>query len=400
MNKKSEFDATSSALGYIYQVRYALLAALKKITSVADPDDFNISIETLDDVAFDENGTPETLLQTKYHGSPGNITDRSPDIWKTLRVWIESHHNNIIDFNNSSLFLITTETAKKNSLAYYLSEDKDKRDTSKAIKKLEEISKTVPSNENKSGFEAFNSLTPSQVLSLIKNIYIIGNTDDIIKIREQVKANLRIGTSKQYMEAFTSRLEGKWFKLVIETLESSCGVINLGELVELIDDLREEFLPGNLPADYSDLCIDSLGVSIENKIFLQQIQLIGGGDRLIQNAFENYYRSYEQRCRWSKDGLLKPGELKKYMQRLKDEWDLQCGILELKYTNNNDENKRLFGVDVYEYCQKEGALPIRTNFTENYVARGTYHALSNSLEIGWHPDYLTLVKESSEQDVA
>ena len=117
MNKKSEFDATSSALGYIYQVRYALLAALKKITSVADPDDFNISIETLDDVAFDENGDPETLLQTKYHGSPGNITDRSPDIWKTLRVWIESHHNNIINFTCSSLFLITTETAKKNSLA-------------------------------------------------------------------------------------------------------------------------------------------------------------------------------------------------------------------------------------------------------------------------------------------
>ena len=400
MSKKSEFDATSSALGYIYQVRYALLAALKKITSVADPDDFNISIETLDDVAFDENGDPETLLQTKYHGSPGNITDRSPDIWKTLRVWIESHHNNIIDFTNSSLFLITTETAKENSLAYLLSEDKNKRNISKAIEKLNEITQTAPSNENKSGFEAYTSLTSSQALSLMNNMYIIGDTDDLLKIREQIKANLRIGTSKQYMEAFTTRLEGKWFKLVIEALENSGGTINLGDLVELIDDLREEFLPGNLPADYSDLRIENLDVSIESKVFLQQIKFIGGGDRLIKNALENYYRSYEQRSRWSKDGLVKPGELKKYMKQLKDEWDLQCGILELKYTENSDEDKRLFGVDVYEYCQKEGALPIRAHFTESYVARGAYHALSNCLKIGWHPDYLTLVKESPEQGVA
>tara|TARA_R110002020_G_scaffold469093_2_gene693832 strand:- start:2073 stop:2411 length:339 start_codon:yes stop_codon:yes gene_type:complete len=112
VTKNSIFDATNSALGYIYQVRYALLAALKKIPEVDDPDDYNISIESLDDVAFDKNGIPEALLQTKYHGTPGNITNRSPDIWKTLRVWIESHNNQSINYSKSSLFLITTEKAK------------------------------------------------------------------------------------------------------------------------------------------------------------------------------------------------------------------------------------------------------------------------------------------------
>ncbi|TDS96553.1 hypothetical protein EDF78_10266 [Rahnella sp. BIGb0236] len=44
---KSEFDATSSLLGYIYQVRLALLLALTKVTENEDPDIHFVSIEKL-----------------------------------------------------------------------------------------------------------------------------------------------------------------------------------------------------------------------------------------------------------------------------------------------------------------------------------------------------------------
>jgi hypothetical protein len=138
VTKNSIFDATNSALGYIYQVRYALLAALKKI--------------------------PEALLQTKYHGTPGNITNRSPDIWKTLRVWIEPHNNQIINYSKSSLFLITTEKPKKNTLAYYLSEKIEKRNIEKAVEELTSIAETTPSKDNKAGYDAFNSLSAAQVI--------------------------------------------------------------------------------------------------------------------------------------------------------------------------------------------------------------------------------------------
>jgi len=285
-------------------------------------------------------------------------------------------------------------------LAYYLSEQIEKRNIEKAVEELTSIAETTPSKDNKAGYDAFNSLSAAQVISLVENIYVIGETADLIEIRKHIKANLRTVASKQHMEAFTVRLEGKWFKLAIESLENIGGKINLGEFVEVIDDLREEFLPGNLPADFVEWSIDDMDISLENKNFLQQIKLIGGGNRLLKQALENYYRAYEQRSKWSKDGLLKPGELKKYMSRLKDEWDFQCGILELKNKLLCDESKKQFGVDVYDYCQKAGALPIRERFTESYVARGTYHELSNSLEIGWHPDYLQLISTPSDQGVA
>ena len=50
----NQFDATRSLLGYIYQIRYGLLVSLKKMREVDDPDDYFVSIETIDDIAFDK----------------------------------------------------------------------------------------------------------------------------------------------------------------------------------------------------------------------------------------------------------------------------------------------------------------------------------------------------------
>jgi len=46
---RNQFSAADAALGYLYQVRVALLWALRKLKSATD---FLVSIETLDDVTF------------------------------------------------------------------------------------------------------------------------------------------------------------------------------------------------------------------------------------------------------------------------------------------------------------------------------------------------------------
>src|SRR5215470_9047146 len=82
----SAFSAAPSALGYLYQVRYALVALLQAY----DPES-EISIEKLDDIAFESTGTAIELLQTKHRIThTGSLTDSSTDIWKTLRIWAAS----------------------------------------------------------------------------------------------------------------------------------------------------------------------------------------------------------------------------------------------------------------------------------------------------------------------
>ena len=58
----SDFSAAPSAMGYLFQIRYALLLLLR-----AKRPESVISIEKSDDVAFDEDGEPKQLLQLKHH---------------------------------------------------------------------------------------------------------------------------------------------------------------------------------------------------------------------------------------------------------------------------------------------------------------------------------------------
>ncbi len=138
MSDLSDFDASASALGYIYQVRYALLLALRKIGEVDDPDDCFVSIEKLDDVAFEKNGMPHELLQSKYHGKSGNLTDRSADIWKTIRIWAEMISNPSQQYEYAIYTLLTTEQAQPGSLAERLGTGIN-RDVDQAMITMREI---------------------------------------------------------------------------------------------------------------------------------------------------------------------------------------------------------------------------------------------------------------------
>ena len=103
-----QFSAADSALGYLYQVRCALLWSLQRLKNEAA---FETSIETLDDVTFEVNGAPTELLQTKLHKNRGaNLTDASSDLWKTIRIWIASLNAGEIT-KETVLYLVTTENA-------------------------------------------------------------------------------------------------------------------------------------------------------------------------------------------------------------------------------------------------------------------------------------------------
>ena len=121
---------------------------------------------------------------------------------------------------------------------------------------------------------------------------------------------------------------------------------------------------------------------------------------MIRNAVINYYRAFEQRSRWSRENLVKPGELKKYLNRLKDEWENQSSLLEMAHDFSQEQQKVASGLKLYTVCQCNSALPIRPGFKSDYVARGSYHTLSDNKDIGWHTDYINLLERPNDQEAA
>src|SRR5688572_25755855 len=109
MNGTPNFSAADSAIGYLFQVRVALLWSLGRLRAGSD---FIVSLETLDDVTFEtRGGEPQDLLQTKHHRNRlASLTDASPDLWKTLRIWFDGYARKSIP-TGTALHLLTTATA-------------------------------------------------------------------------------------------------------------------------------------------------------------------------------------------------------------------------------------------------------------------------------------------------
>lgn len=397
MAKSSQFDASASMLGYIYQIRYALYLSLKKLSDLADPESFNVSIEKLDDIAFDKNGSPEELLQTKFHGNEGNLTDRSSDIWKTIRVWVEQFQSGEVLLGNLILSLVTTQTIADESLASCLSWG-PKRNIEAALQKMSEICEE--SNEtNDKGYKAFKALSPAEKNSFLNSVYIIGKSEDLLTIRDKMRPIARQSVPAQAVDAFLDRLEGKWFKWSVEALSSSpLGVINLGDLQDAIDSLRPEYSLTNLPAEYTDDLPDVIDIENDMRVFIKQLRLFNANHKLIELAIISYYQAFEQRNKWSSDGLLNPGELESYDRKLIKKWQEELAFLEMQESLENEAELKRFSVKLYQVCQQKGIIPIRPDFVEEYLSKGSYHLLADELKLGWHPSYTQL--GASNEDVA
>ena len=82
MLNSDQFTAAPASLGYYYQSRVALLLLLKSYPNS------KISLESIDDISFENNGTSLELIQTKHKTNCiASLYNASTDLWKTLRIW-------------------------------------------------------------------------------------------------------------------------------------------------------------------------------------------------------------------------------------------------------------------------------------------------------------------------
>jgi hypothetical protein len=79
---KDKFSAGEQALGYLYQVRFALLQMLKL------PEQAACFIEKDDDLDFSDTDEGKLLASLKHKAPGDRLTDLCPDFWKSVRIWL------------------------------------------------------------------------------------------------------------------------------------------------------------------------------------------------------------------------------------------------------------------------------------------------------------------------
>lgn len=386
---KNDFAATDSLLGYLYQVRVALLWALRRLRR---GEDFVVALETLDDVTFEtKGGTPEELLQTKHHRKrEAKLTDASADVWKSLRIWLDRHalHSTTAE---TSLYLLTTAKAADGSAASYLRINE--RDVGAAIQRLDATARSSKNRANAPAYASFLAAPTEARQALINSVFVFDGASPIADLHAELVLEVRWAMARKNEEAFLERLEGWWLRRVLRQLSSEGRehFVLSAEIEAQMSDLREQFKQDSLPIDEDLLDIDLDDAAYADYPFVLQLEVISAGKRRIAAAVRDYYRAFEQRSRWLRDDLLLVGDLSSYEQRLLEEWELVFEAMKDDLGEAaTDDLKRRAARQVLAWAERT-PLPIRPNVTEPFVTRGSLHMLADERRLGWHPEFRDLL---------
>lgn len=378
----STFDASASFQGYNYQLRLALILAVKRAR--LDPA-HNLSLELLDDVALAGSADIE-LVQAKHTNTV--LTDASSEFWKSIRIWAEGIRSGVISAADSVLALITTGSVSTESVLRHL--QATDRNVPEALRVLEGVAEASQNSDLTLAFEAFLALTRRQRTALLAAIIILPQQSDAVRLRADLEAELRFATTKERLQLLVDRLEGWWFNQAVQHLApSSRKPIPLYLFDLQIDRLRDEYSEQNLPIEFEGVTPAQETVkSFYNRLFVQQLRLIGFNKQLT-HAIHDYYRAVEQRSKWVKDSLLYLDDLTRYETRLKDAWQRSFdSMLDELGSDASEDLKVKLGRELVKWMEQADLRVVR-DCDAPFVMRGSFHALADRQVVGWHADFLT-----------
>jgi hypothetical protein len=385
------FSAGPQALGYMYQARVALYLLLQS------PETAVAKIESLDDIELIDltAETKLTLVQLKHHvKNNASLTNASPDLWKSIRVWAEQAKDHNFALQEARLNLVTTSKAPSGSIASLLGVEN--RNAQLAEDLLIDVSNTSSNESLQLSFAAFKRLTPAERTSLVSSITILDQHENIDEYKAKIRKHIRPAVRHMHVDGLYQRLEGWWFDRVVEHLLNPIDTTNISafELNEKIASIAEGFHEESLPIDFhNDLPDAAFIAGSQRKPFVRQLQAINAQPRVVQKAILDYYRAFNQRSRWLQEGLMFPDELTSYEKILGDEWeryfDSICGSSVERMT---EEELIAKGHKLLAWAELEAThLKIRPRVVADFVRRGSFHILADKEPIPrvcWHPTYI------------
>ena len=385
----ADFSARGSALGYLYQVRYSLWLLLN------GREDQAVIVESLDDIVFETDGNPDQLIQLKHRGESASLTDGSPDLWKTIRVWSSHLSKGNILLNETNFTLITTSNAPENSIASKLRPGNG-RDCDSALDKLMEFANRSANIALKPCFDAFLQLSIEEKQALINSIYILDKSENIHDTEGSIKDKVKYSVNFENIDGLYERLEGWWFKKIVEHLKSEKQIaISTFELHVKIRNIADAFKPDALPIDFLEMKPEAIEPETDKRIFVQQLRCIAINNKRIEKAIIDFYRAFEQRSRWVREDLLIDSELELYEAKLIDEWERYRLTLldELDLDETEESVLQSAGRTIYNRFDQYVEYNIRPNVSEPYVMRGSFHILANSNppKVWWHPKFTDIL---------
>ena len=372
-------------LGYLYQCRYALLVGLR--ASKTKPA-MVLSIERFDDIAFEESAGLKQAIQLKHHGSAGDLTDSSVDLWKTIGIWTSKCATNPQLPFEAQFLILTTGTAPDSSAAALLRPDRTPATSDTACELLLKAAVGSTNATTEGARKAFLALQPEIRKSLCAAIIVFDDAPNITDARDELEEMVVFAAAAENIATLMDYLEGWWFAEVVRMLTNpnSPGTA-VSAIRTKIDELREAFKSGQLPMTepVADATPEEAAAA-DKRTFVQQIRAVGISDTIVKLAIRDFYRASAQRSRWARENLLLDGEATRYDGELVDRWRRQFEANRDGLDTASEAAKMECGRKNFHWANQ---LQVSfRNRTEMWLTAGSYQMLADRVQVGWHPEYV------------
>jgi len=387
-----DHSAAASAVGYSHQTAWALLELLRQAPERPDQ---QITLEMHDDVAWERDGVPLELTQVKHHGKAGGLGDRSDDLWRTLKVWMDSAYCN--DSEGPLMGLVTTNYAKTGTVAFFLSSDETKRNTAKAVKLLDEAALDSKNSTTAKARAQWTARTASNNLRLADRIRVFDSSPAAQDVDEAVGRALLWATPSEHKDTFLGLVTRWWNRVSLDILTKRRTAIATLDAQREISIIRDSFSTDSLPTLVEPLSSEEeqdVFTSHDDRAFVHQVRWVGGTPTALRKATADYFRAISQGTLWLDTHLIGMSELQVYERNIRDEWERAFDEMEQDLPEDADENqKRAAGLNLFRRLQSSLSVSIRRNYTEVFYARGKRHELAERHMLGWHPDFESKLRQ-------
>jgi hypothetical protein len=354
-----------------------------------------VLIEAADDIVVEsDNGI--ILEQDKYTIQKNHtpLTDKSVDLWKTIAHWLDLCKSKTIDLNDCCFCIATNKILPDDYLIMKISGINGDKDLEKCIEEIELIASTA-SKTIKSYAEKL--IKEKDLLRKILKRIIVCDGKDVSDLNDEIISFFRI-PSKLPQENILNSLKGWIIDLAIEFWRNgedakiSKESIDNQLLTLTLNSAREktsETLKINFHFTKAEI------IDHKERTFVKQISLIKTKhiDEIINDAINDFLCSQSERKRLLKLGEITSNMITSFDLRLIERWKSIFQRVTKDLDEASTEELKEKGYFIFDSTtdHKEtinGEIPI-----EYYMTKGSYHRLSDSLEVGWHPNFKNILNK-------
>ena len=381
-------EARGQLLGYSLQFPRALLRLLEISSGCS------VGIEVSGDVSvFFPEGI--TLSEEDKSSIAGNaLTDKSTNLWKTFYNWCHLVQEKDIDVERVRFVLYTNHSVSVDSFVQWLSEAKTIDAINPILDKIHALYKELPTTHDiypyldyllNEGLDIFRGLIPNFELAQhhgTKDLYAeIDNA-----IRNKIVPDSEIAYVRDELGGWLQReinMKIAAHETPIITFESfrhyMLPLLQKVRTKKLID-----FAVNKLPSN-----VDLENIAKNRPIYVQQLELIDSEASEILEAVSDFYRATTNRQAWIERDYVDEASMNDFQERLQTFHTAEQKRQSIIHKDLSPEEQ---GKILLYNCKERNEL-LNDMTPPDRTISGTYHFLANEKSIGWHPNWVNMLKE-------